>query len=505
MKLLAALFAAHSLLAQDVIEGTVVNSVTGTGLSGVIVTLAGRANRYDTSTSETGQFHLGSVQPGTYYATFQKTGYFPLNSNGIQAVEFGPGKDAQSLRIELAPAATLRGSVFDPDGKPVANAQVEARPDTGKVAITREDGSFQLDGLAPGAYTLVAWPPERKPAIGIDGTRTKLAATYYPSGIEASEAVKVSIRGGDNLSGFDFRLQNVQVYRVRGIALDESGRPAARIHVYLTRKQAQSRMTVFFAPGAGFHVSSPASNEQEASVTSDDKGNFEFPAVRPGDWALVAESGQNRYGLTDISVGRRDVDDLRVELASMLNLNATADWGEVPKENRRVAAMIVGEDALHKIYFASGEAGTLVFQEMRAGRYRIFAGSTGAAYVSSVMLGSMDVTGQVVDLSMVSPPLQIVLKPNAGFIRGTVREANGATVMIVPQTFDASGGAEMIRLAKCAADGAFEIGGLPPGSYYAVATMAAPESVPLESVVSSATSVRVEEGSTATLELRLVP
>ena len=114
------------------VAGRVVNSITGTGISGVSVYLINPSNRYDATTGPTGEFQLGGVKAGTYAASFQKTGFFPADPRSIvRPLQVGPSVDSEHVRSELAPAAILRGRVFDPDGQPAPNAQVEATPATG--------------------------------------------------------------------------------------------------------------------------------------------------------------------------------------------------------------------------------------------------------------------------------------------------------------------------------------------------------------------------------------
>jgi hypothetical protein len=460
-------------------------------------------------TAETGQFRIDGVKAGDYYGSFQKFGYFPADPHAlaVQPIQTGPGKDSPRLRIELAPAGSVQGRVLDPDGKPIAGAQVEAQPDMGKVAISRDDGYYKLDGLAPGSYTLRAWPPERQPAVAPDGTRTKLVPTFYPSGTDAAQASKIEVRGGDRPSGYDFTVQSAAVYRIRGVVLDETGRPADRVHVSVARDNSGIDPGVSFAPGGMFSIGIPLGREQEAGTTTDQNGKFEFSAVRSGDWAIIAEAGINRYGLTNVSVGRRDLDDVRVEIAPSFDSNVALDWADesAPKSNWSVSVMLLGYDALHQVHPGRLQAdGTIHFAEVRPGRYRVFAASSGGGYyASAVLLGSMGITGQLVDLTAVSPPLHIVLKPNAGTVRGKVEQGAGATVALFTQTFVSGAGGDFVRIAKCGPDGEFEFSGLPPGSYQAIASESALDSSRIRSLISSASSVRVEEGSASTLELRL--
>ena len=499
------------------VAGNVVNSLTGTGIAGVNVTLTNQFNRYDATTGTIGDFQIGAVKAGTYDASFQKAGFFPADPRfPLRPVQAGPGTDSQHVQLEMVPAATLQGRVFDPEGKPVPNVKVEVMPIV-KVGVTRDDGSFELKNLAPGSYKIVALPTENKPVRSPDGTRTQLVATYYPSGSDPSQAASVILHGGDNLPGYEFHLQRRPVYRARGIAFDDNGRPAPHVRISFFDNETTESATesqVFWGPGSAFHIDSPRPGREEIYSATDDAGSFEFPAIPSGEWTFIAEFGSTpghpiAFGMAKATVGRRDVEDLRIHLAAPFPWSATFDWGETAgvKENRKAFVLLAQVGGLPEVHQGRMQAdGSVRFEEVRAGKYRIAAASAESGYYpATVLLGNTDVTGQLVELSSVSPPLRIAFKPTAGVVRGTVDQGNGATVALIPQKFS-SGEAELVRLATCSADGTFEIGSVPPGSYYALAldpAITLPSRDTLRVLFPRASSVRVEESSTASVNLRI--
>ena len=138
------------------------------------------------------------------------------------------------------------------------------------------------------------------------------------------------------------------------------------------------------------------------------------------------------------------------------------------------------------------------------GRYRIlpFFGPTPGFYAASILLGDREVMGQIVDLDSGSLPLRIVYKPNPGTVRGTVESGEGATVLLLSQL-----DAFVARGSKCGPGGKFELSGVAPGNYTAVAfdhigLVPADPSI-LRGIISSGVSVRVEEGLTVSIELRV--
>src|SRR5688500_669230 len=61
-------------------------------------------------------------------------------------------------RQQAVPAGAIRGIVRDSSGAPLPGAVVDVLQDGGFIrrAVAREDGSFAITGLKPGAYTIVA-------------------------------------------------------------------------------------------------------------------------------------------------------------------------------------------------------------------------------------------------------------------------------------------------------------------------------------------------------------
>ena len=94
------------------------------------------------TTDKNGEFVTTRLQPGLYGLTFRKPG---LSIGTIENIEVKAGKtrslgDRLVLTIDEGSIAFIRGSVFNGDGRSVANAKVE-------LAKVQEDGSVKkIDG-----------------------------------------------------------------------------------------------------------------------------------------------------------------------------------------------------------------------------------------------------------------------------------------------------------------------------------------------------------------------
>jgi hypothetical protein len=503
------------------VEGVVVNKVTGAGIADATVRfVASRANRFEIQTDPTGTFRITGVKPGDYNASVEKTGYFPDSEvfallGDRPKYHVDPLGDPLRLRLELNPPAVLRGRVIGADGNP-ARAFVDlGRGRTARTTYTDAEGSFAFDNLQPGPYTLLARPKAIEPVAKHEGSRTEVVPTYYPSVVEPTQAASIVARAGAELSGYEVRLQSVPVYHVRGVVLNPDGKPAAKAVVEL--QVNVGNLDQFLIPGnirQSFSIQTGEiglADTEEPFVTGPD-GAFEFPSVRAGEWIVRAEGepilNESRevagVGSTAFSLGRGDPDELKIQLAMPFHLSGIAvlSDGSPPAPGVILGVSFYSETGRA----GSGgiaEAGGALRLDVIPGAHEIRANvMMGNYYADSILLGSANVTGQRVELTPASPPVKIILKPT-GTVRGTIEDASAGTVVLFPQSFTGIGYSTQFGVEKT-----FELAGIPPGEYYAVAldrfdARTMPDALRLRSLVPRATSVRVEKGSTASVQLRV--
>jgi len=505
------------------VEGVVVNKVTGAGIGGATVRFVSpRANRYEISTDETGVFRITGVKPGDYNASVEKSGYFP-DSEVFALLGDRPKYhvdtigDPLRLRLELNPPAVLRGRIIGADGNP-ARAFVDLGIGrNARTAYTDAEGAFVFDNLQPGAYTLLARPKSVEPVTKHEGSRTEVVPTYYPSVVEPMQAESIVARAGAELSGYEIRMQSVPVYRVRGVVLNPDGKPAAKAVVELQARIPGANVDQFLIPGNARQSFSIRTGEiglpeiEEPFVTGPD-GVFEFPSVRAGEWIVRAEGEPilnesqevSGVGSTTFSLGRGDLDDLKIQLAMPFHLSGTAvlSDGSPPAPGVLLGVSFYSGTGRAGSGGMTGSGGALRL-DVVPGAHEIRANvMMGNYYADSILLGSTDITRQKVEFTPASPPVKIILKPT-GTVRGSIEDAAAGTVVLFPQSFTGTGYSTQLGVEKT-----FDLAGIPPGEYYAVAldrfdvrTMS--DALRLRSLVPRATSVRVEQGSTASVQLRV--
>lgn len=139
----------------DIITGGNVNNATVTLISDIgwsltVSTGGGNSYRWNNLPVRT-RYRLAATAPN-------------YRSTGRVDIVLSTGYDTQVnlfLASALVPAATLNGRVYDiRTGNPIPNAYVQVSLSGRPVSVFADsNGVFQINDLAPGAYTLYAWHP----------------------------------------------------------------------------------------------------------------------------------------------------------------------------------------------------------------------------------------------------------------------------------------------------------------------------------------------------------
>jgi hypothetical protein len=477
-----------SLLYGQAVEGLLSNSVTHAPIPSITVTLAGPAT-YTAISDATGAFRFASVQTGDYTLRIEARGFQqPRETRKLLHVS-----DATTrIAIELEPLARLQGRVLFADGRPAPRSVVWLvfYPEGGMFAHgAGDDGRFIFD-VPSGTYVLRA-----RAAAGEKSADAEVwAPTYFPNAAGRGQAEPIRLRPGADLSGYEIRLRSVPAIRVTGVVRDEAGDPVAGAAIQLMEADAR------VGP--------------EKEIRSGEDGTFEFSAVWPGGWTLQASSRQGDVtlkGFASATVTRRDIDRLDIRLARPFTLRGLVDRREPRDEKgeRKVTGVVlIPVEPQQAVNAFHQQDGSIAFANVYPGRYYIQpVGVVPGYYLESVRLGDREVLGQTVELFEGSPPLRVTYQADAPRVRGTVKDGEGCTAVLVPQE-DVFLNEQFIRSAQAGAGGRFEIGGLRPGDYYAFAfdrvdwaSLQTPAFV--HGLSSRAEKVHVEKGESAAISLKV--
>jgi hypothetical protein len=514
-------------------EGLVVNRITGTGIAGANVTFyTPQAVRYQATTDASGAFKIDQMERGEYRAVVEKDGFavFPTQALRVEAAETtAPVRARYEMQFAAKQDSRLAGRVLDSQGKPLASAAVDLirGPEYRFRKFTDADGRFTFDQLAPGAYKLRAAPPAAGAGI----------ATYFPSSIEESGAERIMIRGTAEIDGF--RLRTAPVVHVRGVAVKEDGKPAPQAIVRLMPMIPQPAHVVasvdsFFAVAGESFGPGP----EEARVVAGDDGSFEFPAVRAGEWRIVANLDE-ASGVMPVIVQQSDV-EIRVRLEAPMTVEGTAHWSIFFASGRLAFGPKVSEGAIFPIWFEALDGqpsalrlaviqpgGAFALDGLRQGRYgmqsllplvdgRQLLGTaqsrvqfTGTSPIDLVYPVHISEGGPVLldDDHPIDPGKLTVKTAMYATVRGTIEHteelAGVMSVVLLPVGGDSTGYGV---LAFSQPDGTFVASGLARGRYYAAAFpsldmegLRDPEL--LRGVVAADNKITVELGSTTELKL----
>lgn len=166
---------------QASITGSVTDSQSGAPISGAEV----RAVEVDASvvTGTGGTYQLG-LPDGTHTVRVSAFGYEPFETT----VTVGEGETV-TLDVALVPLVrgAIAGMVTAPGGEPIAGARIDITGPQGANTVTETDGSFLVDDLVPGDYTVRVTADHHVTAVTsatvAAGETTTLSMTLTPNNV----------------------------------------------------------------------------------------------------------------------------------------------------------------------------------------------------------------------------------------------------------------------------------------------------------------------------------
>jgi protocatechuate 3,4-dioxygenase beta subunit len=278
------------------IRGHVLAADSGKPLRRARITILGadlgREGR-SASTSLDGRYEIGELPAGRYTIRVTRSGYLPLQYG--QRRPFESGKPIQLLDKEtidkvdfsLPRASVISGRISDELGEPVADVQVLALRSTyfqgrrrmvavGPPARTDDEGDYRLIGLSPGTYYVQAALRETWTVTENGAQRTMgYAPTYAPGSTSLTDARRVTVAVGQSSANNNFALMPGATASVSGTAVDSIGRPIVGRNVML--------MQEFGGPTFGMMMLG-------GQATTAGDGAFIIRNVSPGSYKIVAQT-----------------------------------------------------------------------------------------------------------------------------------------------------------------------------------------------------------------------
>ena len=520
-----------------VIRGRVIAADSGRVLRRVQISLASPdfSEAKSMSTTAQGTFEFKDLPPGRYSLTATRSGYIRLQYGQRRPGEPGrpikldDGQQLDNVTFALPRTGSISGRVTDELGDPLADVSIfpaqwryfrgkrRLVPVAGGGPFNRTDdtGQFRITGLEPGEYivlgtTRTTWTVDGKP-----DERIGFQPTYSTGTANPNEATAVKVDMGQEAVMPDFAMVPGRVATISGTATYSSGLPLAGETIAMSQEFAgPASSSSFGMPGAkvnpdgSFLIKNVAPGEYRLSIRG--PGDKDHPpegatltvSVMGDDLTgvmLVTGSGGTMIGrvVSDTGAAIPLPEQSRMRVFAR-PIDPTTTYTSFDNDNGRVkddwTFELTNAYGLNKISVGPLPTGWALRSIEYAGK--------DYADVPVEFRGGQRLDNVTITLSKTLPRINGTLQDDTG------RPAEGS-VLIFPD--DSSKWAEDSRLVRSARPdeaGLFEFRNVIPGTYLAVpleyvrdGEWADPDF--LAKLRDQATSVKVDEGGTATVALTL--
>jgi hypothetical protein len=539
------------------IRGRVLAGDTGRPLRRARISLSapelGRDPR-TTSTSLDGRYEIAGLPAGRYTIRVTRSGYLPLVYGQRRPLE--PGKPLQladketldRIDVTLPRASMISGQILDELAEPVADVQVYAMRSAwfqgrrrmvpmGTPARTDDAGEYRLSGLTPGTYFVMAMLRETWTVTENGAEQTMgYAPTYFPGTAALTDARRVTVAVGQSASNNNFPLMPGRAGSISGTAVDSTGQPLAFRNVAVTQEMSgPNGMMMMMMAG-------------QANTAAD--GTFTIRNVAPGSYRLhtqaVRDTQTSRGSILEVAaqpvtIDGADLKDTNLATSSgwWLSGRVTTDTGDVPSGSPSrffVSARLVDPDGGFGPGGAPppppppGQAGGGSIPD--SGRVRddwtfTVASILGAARVrvtlpdgwtiNAVLHDGRDISETPVEMKSAEEmtDVQIVVSSRVTTLSGQLVDGKGAplvdgtVIVFADEAAKWSDEYRGVRAVRPDQQGQYQIQGLPPGDYLAVAVDYVEEGVwndpeYLESLRRHAQRLTLGETESKTLSLKPV-
>lgn len=401
----------------------IVNRVAGRQVTGV-------GEKHEVR-SDDGSFLLEDVPPGTWSVVVEAKGYQPARAGNVVVEEGGTARDVE---VKASPGGHLNGRVLDAlSGQPVPNATVThaaAGAAGGPLAFlagaaneeftTDADGSFVLDGLAPGKVSLTVTHPDYSDAHQTVDVK------------EGASTAEIRMTSGGAIGG---------------LVLSDAQQPLPGAEVVL-----QS------AGDAGFGRAMLGGGP---SAVTDTTGRFRFDHLTAGRYSLAASlRSQTSVAQTIVLADGQSRDDAVLQIAAGATLQGVVSG--VPDSSRSGMTVTASGANSYTGSTKTGADGSFQFTGVPAGTVTLRA--TAGSFASS----SQSATKQL-EMPNGQPVVQTEIVFDPGFsLSGHVTRA-GQPLSGVTVVANLIGGGGRQASSQTDEGGAYQLQGLTGGTYNVLA------------------------------------
>ncbi|MDA1314291.1 MAG: carboxypeptidase-like regulatory domain-containing protein [Acidobacteria bacterium] len=418
-----------------------------------------------------GRFRFTDVSLGGYSLSFRKDGYEAGSSLSASA-KLSEAEPRADLRVEMRRSAAISGRVLDAAGDPVPLATVQlyerltaqglSRLQYKRGQPTNDLGEYRLSDLEPGRYFAAVLPLSLSSPRGVRAF--EFPNVYYPNAGSIEESAPIAVNWGVEREGVDFHLPRAMRTSLEGAVFhDESGQPCPACNVTV------------LGPG----------NITVAAVGPDEQGLFTIRGLHPGEYRLLTQAGGGGLHAEEsvLLVSRKTVEvALAVSATQDVAGHIVADTAP-PEDDPEALTRAMRVRLASEVGAPSGrlvrqpilaEGGGFRFSGVTPGSHHVFVEALPrTAYVLQMLLGGRPLKSRQVSVPRGAPleGLEIRISFDGGVVQGSVGDeglSDSATgrgfVVLLPDRYGE--GWHFERLGNYRPeDGAYEITGVPPGSY----------------------------------------
>ena len=478
-----------------------------------------RENRLATTDAQ-GAYEFKELHAGRYTITANKGSYVSLQYGQTRLTE--PGKPIQILdnqtieRVDfsLPRGGIITGRILDEFGEPLSDVMVAPQRfqyvqgqrrliPAGRTVFTDDLGEFRIFAVPPGQYYLQAtW---RSGPMGPNNDeRTGYAPMFFPGTVDVSQAQRLTIGVGTEVSDVVMTMKPTKAIRVTGTVVDSQGRPMSGMLMVM-----QSSGLGFMSTGAPIR-----------------DGAFTLNGLAPGEYSLRAQQmgnpAESEVALARFTVAADDITGLQLVTAKPVAARGRVLVDPAAAASLPPRVLVSASPAQMMMPMMGPMAPGAVQDDMTfelkspPGQYRLNLQPVGMGWaIRAVRLNGTDVTdGFEVKANEEINGLEVELTNKLTTITGLVTNARGetqkdySTIVFAQDSTRWGGNTRYQSMGRPDQDGRFKVTGLPPGEYYIIAldrldTGEATDPEFLERIRTKASRLSLNEGETKTVDLKL--
>jgi hypothetical protein len=463
---------------QHVLTGTVVNSVTGSGIPFALVQVEQNAKLTD----QNGNFRFENLVSTTVTVQAHKPGFFEEQeiSQMRRPMLVTLSDHPTNTLVPLIPEAVIVGHVEDSEGELLSNLPVRVRygqvvngrrvwqqPQQG-FRQTDEDGNFRIADLKPGAYYVEVGPNSRGVAVSERTAGNQkievVPAEYYPGVRDMSDATPLQISAGQHIN-LNFGMSRVPAFRlsgaVTGVATNFGNvtlldRDGENLNIGVRFDRGTGRFNAFPVPAGSYrlHFNGRDSDGQELFADVPINVDTDIPELRLTVQRTLnipieveTEYTKQNPGQSDGIASGAPNGGFRSSFSGQVRLFSRTS------ANRQFVGNHVGPEGMS-------------ITGVEPGTYDVELDVNGPSYAASASCGGVNL---LTDPLVVPPggdpqPIHIVLRDDGASLNGAVQSSDAnqsALVLMVPE----GSSANPPRQLFVDPSGSFQAQNIAPGSY----------------------------------------